>query len=74
MPTSTANGSHRIPGPSIGSSYAPSVGSSRKSVHRITTALASACTLFITNDADFRRVQGLPIIVLDDLLCEEGQA
>ena len=32
------------------------------------TALSAGCTLFITNDTDFRRVQGLPIVVLDDLL------
>ena len=31
------------------------------------TALGTGCTLFITNDTDFRRVQGLPIVVLDDL-------
>ena len=34
------------------------------------TALRAGCALFITNDADFRRVQGLPIVVLDDLLKE----
>ena len=38
------------------------------------TALRSGCALFITNDTDFRRVRGLPIVVLDDLLAEEGQA
>lgn len=32
------------------------------------TALSTGCALFITNDTDFRRVQGLPIVVLDDLL------
>ena len=32
------------------------------------TAIRAGCTLFITNDTDFRRVQGLPIVVLDDLL------
>ena len=32
------------------------------------TAIRANCTLFITNDTDFRRVQGLPIVVLDDLL------
>ena len=31
------------------------------------TAIRAGCTLFITNDTDFRRVQGLPIVVLDDL-------
>ena len=34
------------------------------------TALRAGCALFITNDTDFRRVQGLPIVVLDDLLKE----
>lgn len=34
------------------------------------TALRSGCTLFITNDTDFRRVHGLTIVVLDDLLRE----
>ena len=38
------------------------------------TALRADCALFITNDTDFRRVRGLPIVVLDDLLVEEGQA
>lgn len=37
------------------------------------TALSAGCALFITNDTDFRRVEGLPIVVLDDLLAEEGQ-
>ena len=32
------------------------------------TALRADCALFITNDADFRRVRGVPIVVLDDLL------
>ena len=32
------------------------------------TALRSGCSIFITNDIDFRRVQGLPIVVLDDLV------
>ena len=32
------------------------------------TALRAGCALFITNDNDFRRVQGLPIVVLDDLV------
>ena len=34
----------------------------------VATALHAGCTLFITNDTDFRRVQGLPVVVLDDLL------
>ena len=37
------------------------------------TALRAGCALFITNDTDFRRVQGLPVVVLDDLLTEESQ-
>ena len=37
------------------------------------TALQAECTLFVTNDGDFRRVQGLPVAVLDDLLVEESQ-
>ena len=37
------------------------------------TALRADCSLFITNDTGFRRVQGLPLIVLDDLLTEEAQ-
>ena len=32
------------------------------------TALRADCTLFITNDTDFRRVNGLPLVVLDDLV------
>jgi len=32
------------------------------------TALQAGCALFITNDADFRRVDGLPVTILDDLL------
>jgi predicted nucleic acid-binding protein len=35
------------------------------------TALATHSTLCITNDRDFRRVPGLPVIVLDDLAEEE---
>ena len=31
------------------------------------TALRTGCALFITNDSDFRRVEGLPIVVLEDL-------
>ncbi len=37
------------------------------------TALRAGCDLFVTNDTDFRRVQGLPVVVLDDLLTEESQ-
>ena len=36
------------------------------------TALRAGCALFITNDTDFHRVQGLPVVVLDDLLEEES--
>ena len=34
------------------------------------TALRASCALFVTNDTDFRRVQDLPIVVLDDFLAE----
>ena len=37
------------------------------------TALRAGCDLFVTNDTDFRRVQGLPVVVLADLLTEESQ-
>ncbi len=37
------------------------------------TALRSDCALFVTNDTDFRRVQGLPIVILDDLIGEGSQ-
>ena len=37
------------------------------------TALRTGCTLFITNDTDFHRVDDLPVVVLDDLLNEESQ-
>ena len=36
------------------------------------TALRAGCDLFVTNDNDFRRVLGLPIIILDDLLDQSG--
>ena len=32
------------------------------------TALLAGCALFITNDTDFRRVQWLPIVILNDLV------
>ena len=35
------------------------------------TALQTGCELFITNDTDFRRVQSLPVVILDDILAEE---
>jgi len=38
------------------------------------TALQTECALFITNDADFRRVEDLPTVVLNDLVEEESQA
>ena len=38
------------------------------------TAIRAGCTLFITNDTDFRRVQGLPLAVLDDHLIEGSHA
>ena len=38
------------------------------------TALSAGCTLFVTNDGDFRRVQGLPVVVLDDLVEAEAEA
>ena len=37
------------------------------------TALRVGCALFVTNDTGFRRVEGLPIVVLDDVLAEESQ-
>ena len=36
----------------------------------VATALRAGCTLFVTNDNDFRRVPSLPLVVLDDLLEE----
>ncbi len=32
------------------------------------TALEAGCTLFVTNDAGFRRVPNLPLAILDDVL------
>ena len=32
------------------------------------TALRARCTLFVTNDGAFRRVSGLPVVVLDDFI------
>ena len=34
------------------------------------TAHRAGCSVFVTNDADFRRVESLPLAVLDDLLAE----
>lgn len=31
------------------------------------TALRAGCELFVTNDADFRRIEGLSAVILDDL-------
>ena len=31
-------------------------------------AIYAGCSLFVTNDTDFRRVSDLPVVVLDDLL------
>ena len=36
------------------------------------TALGAGCAVFITNDTDFRRVDGLPVVVLDDLVEAEA--
>ena len=38
------------------------------------TALRSDCTAFITNDTGFRRVKGLPVVVLDDLVQAEADS
>ena len=38
------------------------------------TALRAGCTAFITNDTDFRRVDDLPVVVLDDLVESEAEA
>ena len=32
------------------------------------TALNDGCIFLVTNDTDFRRVEGLPIVALDDLI------
>ena len=32
------------------------------------TALIAGCSLFVTNDPDFRRVSGLPVVVLSDVV------
>jgi predicted nucleic acid-binding protein len=37
------------------------------------TSFAAGSTLFITNDAGFRRVSGLPLVLLNDLV-REGEA
>lgn len=38
------------------------------------TALRAGAALFVTNDTDFRRVTGLPVVVLDDLVAEGSEA
>ena len=38
------------------------------------TALSIDCTLFVTNDTDFRRVDGLPVVILDDMVEAEAEA
>jgi len=35
------------------------------------TDLRAGCALFITNDTDFRRIERLPTVVLDDVLARE---
>ncbi|MYD50761.1 MAG: type II toxin-antitoxin system VapC family toxin [Dehalococcoidia bacterium] len=34
----------------------------------VATAFSVGCALFVSNDTDFHRVEGLPIVVLDDLI------
>ena len=34
------------------------------------TALQAGCDLFVTNDADFRRIDGLAVVILSDLIDE----
>ena len=41
-------------------------------IHAV-TALRAGCALFVTNDTDFRRVQDLPVVVLDDLVEPEAE-
>ena len=38
------------------------------------TALRAGCTAFFTNDTDFRRVEDLPVVLLDDLVEREAEA
>jgi len=37
------------------------------------TALRSGCELFVTNDADFRRIEALSSVVLDDVVSDRQQ-
>ena len=32
------------------------------------TAVASGCTLLLSNDGDFRKLSALPVVILDDVL------
>ena len=32
------------------------------------TALLNGCALFVSNDTGFRRIPGLPLVLLDDVL------
>ena len=38
------------------------------------TAISVGCTLFVTNDTDFLRIQRLPVVVLDDLVEAQTEA
>ena len=38
------------------------------------TALGAGCAAFITNDTEIRRVEGLPVVILDDLVEAETEA
>ena len=38
------------------------------------TALGTGVAAFITSDIDFRRVEGLPVVVLDEQVEAEGEA
>ena len=48
-------------------------GSATSDALHAATALRSDCALFLTNDTDFRRVQGLPVVTLDDFISEHSQ-
>ena len=45
----------------------PLAGTTSDALHAA-TALNAGCVLFVTNDAGFRGVPGLPLVILDDLL------
>ena len=38
------------------------------------TAIRAGCPAFITNDADFSRVEDLPVVILDDLVETDAEA